>query len=72
MKKIDLKQVLLYLIIAFVIVSIWNDPQQSAERAGDFLGSVGSWFVDLIDKSSSFFKGLTGNDGTTTTTTLPG
>ena len=62
MKKIDLKQLLLYLIIAFVIVSIWNNPTGSAQRAGDFLGSVGSWIVDLIDRSSTFIKGLTGND----------
>lgn len=67
MKKIDLKQLLLYLIIAFVIVSIWNNPTGSADRAGDFLGTVGNWLVDLIDKSSSFIKGLTGNDSPTTT-----
>jgi hypothetical protein len=67
MKKIDLKQLLLYLIIAFVIVSIWNNPSGSAERAGDFLGSVGNWLVDLIDKSSSFIKGLTGTESPTTT-----
>lgn len=66
MKKIDLKQLLLYLIIAFVIVSIWNNPTGSAERAGDFLGNVGNWLVDLIDKSSSFIKGLTGNGDTST------
>lgn len=67
MKKIDLKQLLLYLIIAFVIVSIWNNPTGSAQRAGDFLGSLGSWIVDLIDRSSTFIKGLTGNDTPTPT-----
>ncbi len=69
MKKIDLKQVLLYLVIAFVIVSIWKDPAGSADRAGTFLGNVGNWLVDLVDKSSSFIKGLTGNDTKTTTVT---
>lgn len=72
MKKIDLKQVLLYLIIAFVIVSIWKDPADSADKAGTFLGSVGNFLVDLIDKSSSFIKGLTGNGSPTTPTTTIG
>jgi hypothetical protein len=71
MKKLDLKQLLIYLVIAFVIVSIWKDPSGSADTAGNFLGNVGNWFVDLIDKSSSFIKGLTG-DETPTPTTVPG
>jgi hypothetical protein len=72
-KKLDLKKLVLYLVIAFVIVSIWKDPQGSARTAGVFLGNVGNFFVDLIDKSSSFFKGLTGNgNGSTPPSTTIG
>ena len=64
MKKIDLKKLLIYLVIAFVIVSIWKDPSGSAKTAGGFLGNVGNFFVALIDKGSSFIKGLTGTKST--------
>ena len=69
MKKIDLKKLLLYLVIAFVIVSIWKDPSGSAKTAGTFLGNVGNFLVAQIDKGSSFIKGLTGNSTPTPTPT---
>jgi len=59
-KKLNLKQILIYLVIAFVVVSVWKDPSGSASIAGRFLGNVGNFFVALIDKGSSFIKGLTG------------
>ena len=59
MKKLNLKQILIYLVIAFVVVSVWKDPSGSASTAGRFLGNVGNFFVALIDKGSSFIKGLT-------------
>ena len=54
-----IKKVLLYLVIAFVVVSIWQNPEGSAEAAGDFLGAVGNFFADLIDKTATFIEGLT-------------
>jgi hypothetical protein len=68
-KKIDLKKLLLYLVIAFVIVSIWKDPSGSAKTAGTYLGNVGDFLVALIDKGSSFIKGLTGDSTPTPTST---
>jgi hypothetical protein len=59
MKNLDIKKILLYLIIAFVIVSVWKDPSGSAKTAGVYLGNVGHFFVNLIDKGSTFIKGLT-------------
>lgn len=58
MKTDNLKKILIYLSLAFVIVSVWNDPAGSANAAGDFLSSVGSFFSTAIDKGSSFLKGL--------------
>jgi hypothetical protein len=53
-----LRKVLIYLALAFVIVSVWRDPEASAGAAGDFLHSVGGFFSALIDKGSKFLKGL--------------
>ena len=58
MKNIDIKKIVLYLVIAFVIVSVWKDPDGSAKTAGVYLGNVGHFIVRLIDKGSSFIKGL--------------
>jgi hypothetical protein len=52
------KKILVYLSIAFVVVSIWQNPAGSASAAGDFLSSVGGFFGDAIDKGSEFLKGL--------------
>jgi len=57
-------------VIAFVIVSIWKDPTGSAKTAGAFLGNVGNFFVALIDKGSSFIKGLTGGGTAPSSTTI--
>ena len=68
MKNVDLKKLILYLIVAFVIISVWKDPSGSAKTAGAFLGNVGNFFVALIDKGSSFIKGLTGDGNNPTPT----
>jgi hypothetical protein len=56
---ISLKQGLVYLAIAFVIVSIWNNPDNSSESMGAFLGDVGHFFNTFVDKSAQFIGGLT-------------
>lgn len=64
MNNQTLKKLVLYLSVAFVVISIWRDPSGSADAAGEFLGSVGGFFSTLIDKLSEFFKGLgDDNDG---------
>ena len=57
--KLDVKKMFIYLVIAFVAVSIWKDPGSSATTAGSYLGNVGHFLVALIDKGSAFIKGLT-------------
>ncbi|MCU1392207.1 MAG: hypothetical protein JWM34_635 [Ilumatobacteraceae bacterium] len=54
----NVRKVLVYLALAFVVVSVWRDPAGSAGAAGDFLHSVGGFFSALIDKGSQFLKGL--------------
>ena len=54
----NIKKILIYLSLAFVVVSVWRDPAGSADAAGAFLSSVGSFFAAVIDKGSAFLKGL--------------
>lgn len=56
--KIKPKQVILYLMIAFIVVSVWKDPQTSADYAGDFLSSVGSFLRELYVKLAQFIEGI--------------
>ena len=58
MKMDNIKKILVYLSLAFVIVSVWRDPAGSANAAGDFLATVGTFFSSVIDKGSAFLKGL--------------
>ena len=53
-----IKKLLIYLSIAFVVISIWTDPAGSANAAGAFLNSVGGFCSTAINKSSTFLKGL--------------
>lgn len=52
------KKLLVYLALAFVVISMWRDPSGSAGAAGGFLHSVGGFFSSAIDKGSVFLKGL--------------
>ena len=58
MNLVNVKKVLIYLSLAFVVVSVWRDPAGSADAAGNFLASVGTFFAAVIDKGSVFIKGL--------------
>ena len=62
-----IKKVLLWLVIAFIVVNIWQRPEAAADVAGGFLGSVGSFFSALIDRTARFIQGL-GGSGTTDVT----
>jgi hypothetical protein len=57
--KLNVKQVLVYLTIAFVVVTVWNAPDATGRSVGDFLGSAGAWLSDVASRASTFFKSLT-------------
>ena len=59
--KVNVKQILIYLTIAFVVVTIWNAPTTTGNSVGDFLGQVGSWIADVVDRGASFLQGLKNN-----------
>lgn len=57
--RLDLRRALVFLIVAFVVLSIWNNPTGTADSFSNFLGDVGSFLEDFLDKATDFFKGLT-------------
>ncbi len=56
--KVKPKQIALYLLIAFVVVSVWKDPATSASYAADFLSSVGHFLRSLYTKLAQFIEGI--------------
>ena len=55
----DWKRALGIVAAAFLILSIWNNPSGTANAFGDFLGEVGGFLEDAIDKFTEFFRSLT-------------
>lgn len=64
MKSDTIKKVALYLIVAFLIVSIWRNPAEAAHAAGHFLASVGDFFATLIEKVATFVSHLASGEET--------
>ena len=58
--QVNVKQILIYLTIAFVVVTIWNSQTTTGNSVGTFLGSLGSFLVDLVNRFTSFVQGLKG------------
>lgn len=56
--KIDAKKGLMFVAIAFLALSVWNNPGGTAQSFSSFLGDVGGWVEDAIDKGTEFFRGL--------------
>jgi hypothetical protein len=57
--EMDWKRAFMIVAAAFLVLSIWNNPEGTANAFGDFLGDVGSFLEDAIDKFTEFFRGLT-------------
>ena len=55
----DIKRIFLLVAAAFLLLSLWNNPTATATAFADFLGNVGSFLEDAIDKFTEFFRGLT-------------
>jgi dolichol kinase len=59
-----IKKIGIYLIVAFLIVSIWRNPIESAHAAGHFLAAVGDFFASLIERIATFITSLSSGDET--------
>jgi hypothetical protein len=51
-------RVAIYLLVAFMVIRLWQDPSGSADATVNFIGSVGSFFASAVDKLSEFVRGL--------------
>jgi hypothetical protein len=59
MVDMDWKRAFGIVAAAFLLLSLWNNPSGTANAFGDFLGTVGSFLEDAIDKFTEFFRSLT-------------
>jgi len=62
-------KIMMYLMLAFLVIQLWQDPSGSAQATMDFIGGIGNFFASLIDKIGEFVGGLGGPDTPTPTTT---
>ena len=56
--KLDAKKAVIIVGMAFLALSVWNNPSGTAENFSTFLGDVGGFLEDFIDKATEFFRGL--------------
>jgi hypothetical protein len=58
MMKINIKQTLIYLSVAFVIVTIWQSPTDTGQAVSSFLSATGDWIGQVAGKFADFWDGL--------------
>lgn len=63
-----LARIALYLVLAFLVIQLWQDPHGAAQATMDFISGIGHFFASLFDKIGQFVSGL-GKDTTSTTST---
>jgi hypothetical protein len=51
-------RVALYLVIAFLVIRLWQDPSGSADATMSFADSIGSFFASAVDKLAEFVRSL--------------
>ncbi len=59
-------RIAMYLILAFFVIQLWQDPGGAADATMNFIAGIGHFFSSLIDKIGEFVRGLGGNDAPTT------
>jgi hypothetical protein len=47
-----------YLVVAFMVIRLWQDPSGAADSTVNFIGSIGSFFATAVDKLSQFARSL--------------
>lgn len=56
--KINVRRLLVFLTILFVIFSIYNNPDDAGQSAGVFLGDLGDFLGSAFDRSAEFLGGI--------------
>jgi hypothetical protein len=62
-------RIAMYLVLAFLLIQLWQDPGGAADATMSFISGIGHFFSALIDKIGEFVRGLGGNDSPAPTTT---
>ena len=61
-------RIALYLLVAFLLIQLWQDPHGAAQATMDFVSGIGHFFASLFDKIGEFVGGLgKGNPPTNST-----
>jgi len=50
----------LYLLVAFIVIQLWQDPSGAAHTTMDAISGVGQFFSSLIDRAVAFVKSFSG------------
>lgn len=54
----SLKRIAYAAVPVYALLAFWHDPSGSAEACRGFVGDVGQFFSDVIDKGVEFVQGL--------------
>ncbi len=55
---VDLWRKLVILVVFFLVVSIWTDPEGTSRQVGSFLGEVGRLAAQLVHVVAEFLAAL--------------
>ena len=56
--NIEPKKVVVGLGAAFVLLSIWHNPQRAGDSTGDFIGKTSDFLQDAFNKADEFSKSV--------------
>lgn len=56
--KVQPKQILLAFGALFVGLAVWNNPTDTGESTGDFVGNTVTWVQDAFGKISEFSESV--------------
>jgi hypothetical protein len=51
-------RIVLYLVVAYLVIKLWQDPSGAAHSTVHFISGIGHFFSSLLDKIGAFVKGL--------------
>ncbi|HEY3140823.1 MAG TPA: hypothetical protein VGJ86_06820 [Acidimicrobiales bacterium] len=57
--KFEPKKALIGIGAAFVLLTVWNDPQKAGDNTGNFLSDATQWVGDAFDKANDFSQSVT-------------
>jgi hypothetical protein len=56
--KVNGKQILIYIGLALIVLTVWNNPSRAGDRTGEFLSDTTNWVGDVFDKFQEFAEGV--------------